>query len=168
MSGRTYLRRGTTLLELLAVAVFLAVITIGVATWSRLLARVEERAGVAAREERQASLAFRHLFGDLDQRVGAPWRIDQDGRTLAFRTLRRLPGQAPGVALVRWSITPEGLGREQPGDGPGDGPGEVPPGGSRPLAWILPWKPRRFLEREGVLWLEGDQDGLRLLARSRL
>lgn len=163
MSGRSCLRQGTTLLELLAVAAFLAVITVGVATWSQLLARVEERAGAAAREERQASLAFRHLIGDLDQQVGAPWRIDQDGRTLAFRTLRRLPGQAPGAVLVRWSITAEGLGREQPGDGTG----EAPTGGSRPLAWILPWKPRRFLEREGALWLEGDQDGPRLLARSR-
>lgn len=163
MSGRNRPRRGTTLLELLAVAAFLAVITVGVATWSRLLARVEERAGTAAREERQASLAFRHLLGDLDQQVGAPWRIDQDGRTLVFRTLRRLPGQAPAAALVRWSITDGGLGREQPGDGTG----EVPSGGSRPLAWILPWQPRRFLEREGALWLEGAQAELRLLARSR-
>lgn len=155
--------RATTLLELLAVAAFLAVITIAVATWSRLLARAEECAVAVAREERQVSLAFRHLLGDLDQQVGAAWRIDQGGGSLVFRTVRRLPGQAPAAALVRWRITAEGLCREQPGDGTG----EVPAGQGRPLTWSLSWQPRRFLEREGALWLEGGQAERRLLARSR-
>ncbi|MDA3961793.1 MAG: prepilin-type N-terminal cleavage/methylation domain-containing protein [Planctomycetota bacterium] len=138
------LRRGLTLIELLAALALLSMVAVATATWLRIGARAAQAASQHLGPWQAQQAALRLLRDDC--RLGATRVVSEDGLELQLRTLHRL--QQRGAASVTWRIDPEGTVWRREG---------AEPDASQRTVWVDAHPGRFQADEGGSLWWQQNE-----------